>query len=163
MGIQIFLGAIGMLTLLIAGVGVANVMYVVVKERTREIGIKMALGARRRVILSQFLFESLLIAFIGGIIGPVPFCGHCLCRTHDPGHHAGGPHPRNVPGAAHNLRSYHAHDLRYPDPAGPHGWCISCSKSSGAGPGGIVAVRIGMGSSPDLRTAIITLVGHNGK
>jgi putative ABC transport system permease protein len=69
MGIQIFLGAIGMLTLLIAGVGVANVMYVVVKERTREIGIKMALGARRRVILSQFLFESLLIAFIGGIIG----------------------------------------------------------------------------------------------
>jgi putative ABC transport system permease protein len=69
MGIQIFLGAIGMLTLLIAGVGVANVMYVVVKERTREIGIKMALGARRRFILIQFLFESLLIAFIGGAIG----------------------------------------------------------------------------------------------
>ena len=69
MGIQIFLGAIGMLTLLIAGVGVANVMYVVVKERTREIGIKMALGARRRFILLQFLFESLLIAFIGGAIG----------------------------------------------------------------------------------------------
>lgn len=69
MGIQIFLGSIGMLTLLIAGVGVANVMYVVVKERTREIGIKMALGARRRFILVQFLSESLLISFIGGIIG----------------------------------------------------------------------------------------------
>jgi putative ABC transport system permease protein len=69
LGIQLFLGAIGMLTLLIAGVGVANVMYVVVKERTREIGVKMALGARRRYILAQFLFEALLIAFIGGVIG----------------------------------------------------------------------------------------------
>lgn len=69
LGIQIFLGAVGMLTLLIAGVGVANVMYVVVKERTREIGIRMALGARRRYILAQFLCEALLIAFIGGGIG----------------------------------------------------------------------------------------------
>ncbi len=69
LGMQVFLGAIGMLTLLIAGVGVANVMYVVVKERTREIGIKMALGARRRVILAQFVSEALLISFIGGAIG----------------------------------------------------------------------------------------------
>lgn len=68
-GISIFLGSIGMLTLLIAGVGVANVMYVVVKERTREIGIRMAMGARRRYILAQFLSESLLISFIGGAIG----------------------------------------------------------------------------------------------
>ncbi len=52
-----------------AGVGVANVVYVVVKERTREIGIKMAVGARRRYILSQFIFEALLLAFIGGTIG----------------------------------------------------------------------------------------------
>jgi len=68
-GVSIFLFSIGFLTLLIAGVGVANVMYVVVKERTREIGIKMALGARRNYILSQFIFEALLIAFIGGTIG----------------------------------------------------------------------------------------------
>ena len=68
-GISIFMGSVGLLTLLIAGVGVANVMYVVVKERTREIGIKMALGARRNYILSQFIFEALLIAFIGGTIG----------------------------------------------------------------------------------------------
>jgi hypothetical protein len=46
LGIQIFLGIIGALTLLIGGVGVANIMYAVVKERTREIGVKMALGAR---------------------------------------------------------------------------------------------------------------------
>ena len=68
-GVSIFLFSIGFLTLLIAGVGVANVMYVVVKERTREIGIKMALGAKRRYILSQFIFEALFLAFIGGTIG----------------------------------------------------------------------------------------------
>jgi putative ABC transport system permease protein len=69
LGIQIFLGCIGFLTLLIAGVGVANVMYVVVKERTKEIGIKLAIGARKRYILSQFIFEALLISFIGGAMG----------------------------------------------------------------------------------------------
>jgi putative ABC transport system permease protein len=69
MGVSIFMFAIGFLTLLIAGVGVANVMYAIVKERTREIGIKLAVGARRSYILSQFIFESLLIAFMGGAIG----------------------------------------------------------------------------------------------
>ncbi len=68
-GVSMFLFAIGFLTLLIAGVGVANIMYVVVKERTREIGIKMALGARRSYILAQFIFEALLLAFIGGGAG----------------------------------------------------------------------------------------------
>lgn len=69
LGISMFLGSVGFLTLLIAGVGVANVMYVVVKERTREIGVKMALGARRVYILYQFIFEALLLAFIGGALG----------------------------------------------------------------------------------------------
>ncbi|MFA6540413.1 MAG: ABC transporter permease [Bacteroidota bacterium] len=69
MGIEIFLGSVGFLTLLIAGVGVANVMFAVVKERTREIGIKMAIGARKNYILAQFIFEALSIAFIGGTIG----------------------------------------------------------------------------------------------
>jgi putative ABC transport system permease protein len=69
LGVSIFLFSVGVLTLLIAGVGVANVMYVVVKERTREIGIKMAVGARRGYILSQFIFEALFLAFIGGTIG----------------------------------------------------------------------------------------------
>ncbi len=69
LGISIFLGSVGFLTLLIAGVGVANVMYVVVKERTKEIGIKMAIGARKSYILFQFVFEALLISFLGGSIG----------------------------------------------------------------------------------------------
>jgi putative ABC transport system permease protein len=69
MGFQIFLGIIGGMTLLIAGVGVANIMYVVVKERTKEIGIKMALGAKRIHIMSQFLTEALLITILGGALG----------------------------------------------------------------------------------------------
>jgi len=68
-GIQIFLGMVGAFTLLVAGVGVANIMYVVVKERTREIGVKMAVGARRRHIMAQFIFEAMLIALTGGTVG----------------------------------------------------------------------------------------------
>jgi len=70
-GIEIFLGIIGGLTLIVAGVGIANIMYVVVKERTREIGIKKAIGARPRHIMMEFIFESVFIAFIGGIIGVI--------------------------------------------------------------------------------------------
>jgi len=69
LGVSIFLFSVGFLTLLIAGVGVANVMYAIVKERTREIGVRIAVGAKRRHILAQFVFQALLIAFIGGSIG----------------------------------------------------------------------------------------------
>jgi putative ABC transport system permease protein len=68
-GFQIFLGIIGGMTLLIAGVGVANIMYVAVKERTREIGIKMAMGAKRHYIMSQFILEALIITILGGALG----------------------------------------------------------------------------------------------
>ena len=68
-GIQIFLGLVGAFTLIVAGVGVANIMYVVVRERTREIGVKLAVGARKRHIVSQFLFEAILIAVGGGLAG----------------------------------------------------------------------------------------------
>jgi len=68
-GIQIFLAIVGGLTLLVAGVGVANIMFVIVKERTREIGIKKAVGAKKSHILSQFIFESLLITVFGGGLG----------------------------------------------------------------------------------------------
>jgi putative ABC transport system permease protein len=68
-GVSIFLFTVGFFTLLIAGVGVANIMYVAVKERTREIGIKKAVGARRWHITSQFIFEAVFLAFLGGGIG----------------------------------------------------------------------------------------------
>ena len=63
-----FLGIIGVLTLVVGGIGVSNIMNVVVEERTREIGIKMALGAKQRWILTQFLLETLLVTFLGGVI-----------------------------------------------------------------------------------------------
>ncbi|TVR32985.1 MAG: ABC transporter permease [Balneolaceae bacterium] len=68
-GLEVFLFVIGFFTLMIAGVGVANIMFVVVKERTKEIGIKLAVGARKIHIIVQFIFESLFISFLGGFIG----------------------------------------------------------------------------------------------
>jgi putative ABC transport system permease protein len=69
LGIQIFMGIIGGLTLVVAGVGVTNIMYVSAKKRTKEIGIKMALGAKKKYVLFQFVSEALMIAFIGGAVG----------------------------------------------------------------------------------------------
>lgn len=68
-GITIFLGVIGAMTLIIASVGVANIMYVTVKKRTREIGIKRAIGAKKSLIKIQFIAEALLIDLSGGFIG----------------------------------------------------------------------------------------------
>lgn len=69
LGLQIFLGIIGGLTLLVGGMGVANIMFAVVKERTREIGVKMALGAKERQVMLPFLLEALLMTVVGGILG----------------------------------------------------------------------------------------------
>jgi putative ABC transport system permease protein len=69
LGIQIFLGVVGALTLLVAGIGVGNIMYVVVRERTREIGVKRAVGATRRQIVGQFLLEAVFICILGGGVG----------------------------------------------------------------------------------------------
>jgi putative ABC transport system permease protein len=68
-GLKIFLGIIGGLTLIIGGVGVANIMYAVVKERTKEIGVKMALGARRTWITGPVVLEGMLYTLTGGTIG----------------------------------------------------------------------------------------------
>lgn len=64
-----FLGVVGALTLVVGGIGVSNIMNVAVEERTKEIGIKMALGARRRYVIGQFLFETLFITLLGGLLG----------------------------------------------------------------------------------------------
>jgi putative ABC transport system permease protein len=69
LGFNVFLGLVGAFTLVVGGVGVANIMFVVVQERTREIGLRRSLGARRRDILGQVLFEALLVVSIGAVIG----------------------------------------------------------------------------------------------
>ena len=62
-------GFIGMFSLLVGGFGIANIMFVSVKERTNLIGIQKALGAKRKFILLQFLFEATILAIFGGLIG----------------------------------------------------------------------------------------------
>jgi putative ABC transport system permease protein len=69
--LTILLGSVAGISLLVGGIGIMNIMYVSVTERTREIGLRMSIGAKGRDILAQFLIESILISVTGGLIGVV--------------------------------------------------------------------------------------------
>jgi len=68
-GMEVFMGAVGVATLFLGGLGVMNVMLVSVRERTREIGVRMALGATRRSILRQFFLETIIVVALSGGVG----------------------------------------------------------------------------------------------
>src|SRR5450755_2427146 len=76
-GMKFFLGAVGIVTLLLGGIGVMNVMLVAVRERTREIGVRKAIGAPAGTILRQFFMEALIIALLSGGIGLGVAFGFC--------------------------------------------------------------------------------------
>jgi len=78
LGMNIFNGIIGSFTLTVGGIGVANIMYVVVQERTREIGIKRSVGAKKRHVMFQFFAETFFIIFIGAFIGALISTGILL-------------------------------------------------------------------------------------
>jgi putative ABC transport system permease protein len=76
-GMEIFMGAVGVATLFLGGLGVMNVMLVSVRERTREIGVRMALGATRRSILRQFFLETIIVVALSGGTGLLLSYGFC--------------------------------------------------------------------------------------
>ena len=76
-GMEIFMGAVGVATLFLGGLSVMNVMLVSVRERTREIGVRMALGATRRSILRQFFLETIFVVAISGGVGLIVSYGFC--------------------------------------------------------------------------------------
>ena len=73
--LTIFLGCIAAISLLVGGIGIMNIMLVSVTERTREIGVRKALGATYHMIIVQFLIESVTVSVAGGLIGILVGCG----------------------------------------------------------------------------------------
>ena len=138
LGIQMFLGIIGALTLFVGGMGVANIMYAVVKERTREIGVKMALGAKVRQVMSPFVLEALVMTVIGGT------AGHRRVADPDGGDRRAAPEGRGlrVPGPPHLLARHRRRDLPDPGHGGRPGRLLPRAARRQRQPRGVAEVRM---------------------
>jgi macrolide transport system ATP-binding/permease protein len=78
---SMLLGSIAAISLLVGGIGIMNIMLVSVSERTREIGLRKAIGANNKDILSQFLIEAILMSFLGGLFGVLLGTGIAVLMT----------------------------------------------------------------------------------
>ncbi|EKD76446.1 MAG: hypothetical protein ACD_43C00108G0004 [uncultured bacterium] len=81
LGIQLFIAAIAGISLVVGGIGIMNIMLVTVKERTKEIGLRKAVGAKNRSILAQFLIEAVVLTTLGGLIGIIISLSGCFAAV----------------------------------------------------------------------------------